>query len=133
MAIIEGADHTPDAVRIAGLPCERGGQAHCRSRMTPLEAALLVVVLTLPFHFLVQWQLGRQCDPRYLRRHGVVIRREDIVEHGNEIIGRYRGRDIADALVFMGMHYRFAGIVPPAYRVKTRELLLPPGLLYLTD
>ena len=35
--------------------------------------------------------------------------------------------------VFMGMRYRFAGIVPPAHRVKARELLLPPGLLYVTD
>ncbi len=101
--------------------------------MSPLEAAALVAVLTLPFHVLIQWQLGRHCDPRYLRKHGVVIRREDIVEPGGEIIGCYRGRDIVDALVFMGMRYRFAGIVPPAHRVKARELLLPPGLLYVTD
>jgi hypothetical protein len=101
--------------------------------MSPLEAALLIVVLTLPFHFLVQWQLALHCDPRYLRKHGVVIRREDILERSDEIIGRYRGRDIPGALVIMGMHCRFAGIVPPGYRVKTRELLLPPGLLYLTD
>jgi hypothetical protein len=101
--------------------------------MSPLEAALLIVALTLPFHLLVQWQLGLQCDPRYLRKHGVVIRREDIVERSRETVGRYRGVDIPAALVFMGMNYRYAGIAPPGYRVKSRELVLPPELLYVTD
>lgn len=101
--------------------------------MTPLEAALLIVALTLPFHLLVQWQLGLQCDPRYLRKHGVIIRREDIVERSEEVVGRYRDVDIAAALDFMGMNYRFVGIVPPGYRVKARELVLPPALLYVTD
>ena len=63
----------------------------------------------------------------------MVIRRDDVVERGNEIIGCFAGRDIPEALVFMGMQYRFAGIVPEAHRVKARELLLPPGLLYVTD
>ena len=101
--------------------------------MSPLEAAALIVLLTLPFHLLVRWQLGRECDPRYLRKHGVVIRREEILECSAEVIGRYRDRDIPAALVFMGMQYRFAGIVPAAYQVQTRELLLAPGLLYITD
>lgn len=101
--------------------------------MSPLEAALLVALVTLPFHFLLQWQLGLQCDPRYLRKHGVVIRRDEVVERGGEVIGRYRGCDIASALVFMGMHYRFSGIAPPSYRVGARELLLAPGLVYVTD
>jgi hypothetical protein len=101
--------------------------------MTPLEAALLIAVLTLPFHLLMQWQLGLQCDPRYLRKHGVVIRRDDVVERSGAIVGRYREHEISEALVFMGMRYRFAGIVPASHRVKARELVLPPGLLYLTD
>ena len=101
--------------------------------MSPIEAALLVAVLTLPFHLFLQWQLALQCDPRYLRKHGVVIRREEILEGRGEVIGRYCGRNIPGALVFMGMQYRFSGIVPSAYRVKSRELLLAPGLLYQTD
>jgi hypothetical protein len=55
------------------------------------------------------------------------------LEASGEVIGRYRGRDIRDAVLFMGMRYRFAGIVPPAHEVRARELLLAPGLLYLTD
>jgi hypothetical protein len=101
--------------------------------LSPLEAALLVAVLTLPFHLLVQWQLGLQSDPRYLRKHGVVIRREEVVEFSGEVIGHYRGRAIREAVVFMGMDYRFARIVAPSYNVQARELLLPPGLLYVTD
>lgn len=101
--------------------------------MSPLEAALLIAVLVLPFHLFLQWQLALQCDPRYLRKHGVVIRREEILEGCGEVIGRYCGRDIPSALVFMGMQYRFAGVVPFAYRVKSCELLLAPGLLYRTD
>lgn len=101
--------------------------------MSPLEAALLIAGLALPFHFFLQWQLGLQCDPRYLRRHGVVIRREEIIERSGEVVGHYRGRDIPAELRFMGMTYRFSGIVPGSYRVHARELLLAPGLLYLTD
>lgn len=101
--------------------------------MSPLEAALLVVILVLPFHLLIQWQLGLQSDPRYLRKHGVVICREEILERTGETVGHYRGRDIPAVVVFMGMHYRFAGVVQPAYQVKSRELVLAPGLLYITD
>ena len=101
--------------------------------MSPLEAALTVALLILPFHFLIQWQLGLESSPRYLRKHGVVIRREEILEHVGETVGQYRGREIPAAVVFMGMHYRFAGVVHPAYQVKSRELVLAPGLLYVTD
>ena len=103
------------------------------SAVDPLEAALLVALLTLPFHLLVQWQLGLQSDPRYVRKHGVVIRREEILEFHGEVIGRYRGRDIRDCVLFMGMRYRFAGIAAPSHEVQARQLLLTPGLLYITD
>lgn len=101
--------------------------------MNPLEAAFLVALVVLPFHVLVQWQLRLLCDPRYLRKRGVVIRREEIVGRSEKVIGRYRGCDIYSSLIFMGMEYRFERVVSPAYRVKARELLLPPGLLYVTD
>lgn len=101
--------------------------------MSPLEAALLVIALVLPFHLLVQWQLGRLLDPRHLRRRGVVIRRVEAVQRAGEIIGRYRGEDIHASLHFMGLTYRFDRIAPPRYGVGRRELLLPPGLVYVTD
>ena len=101
--------------------------------MSPLEAALTIALLVLPFHLAIQWQLSLHANPRYVRKHGVVICREEILERTGSIVGHYRGRDIPGTVVFMGMQYRFAGIVPPAYQVKARELVLAPGLVYLTD
>lgn len=101
--------------------------------MSPIEAALLVAALALPFHFLVQWQLGLLSNPRYLRKHGVVICREDAVQYSAEVIGSYRGRDIHESVRFMGMKYRFERVATPSYQVRSRELLLAPGLVYVTD
>jgi len=101
--------------------------------MSPIEAALLVAALALPFHLAVQWQLGLLSSPRYLRKHGVVICRDDVVQYGAEVIGSYRGRDIHESVVFMGMHYRFERVATPSYEVQPRELLLAPGLVYVTD
>lgn len=101
--------------------------------MSPLEAALTVALLVLPFHLAIQWQLGLQASPRYVRKHGVVICREEVLERLGDTVGRYRGHDIPGAVVFMGMQYRFAGVVAPSYQVQSRELMLPSGLLYITD
>lgn len=103
--------------------------------MSPIEAALLVALLVLPFHFFIAWHLERQCDPRYLRERGVVIRREDILQDRAEPIGQYCGRAIYRSVWFMGMQYRFDRVVPPAYRSEVRrcELYLEPGLVYKTD
>ena len=101
--------------------------------MSPIEAALLVAALALPFHVAVQWQLALLSSPRYLRKHGVVICKEDIVEYGTEVIGSYRGREIHESLLFMGMRYRFDRVATPNYGVRPRELLLAPGLVYVTD
>lgn len=37
------------------------------------------------------------------------------------------------SVLFMGMRYRFDRVAEPSYRVRSRELLLPPGLVYVTD
>jgi hypothetical protein len=102
--------------------------------MSPIEAALLVAALALPFHLAVLWQLSRLSDPRHIRASGVVIRREEILEHG-EVIGRYAGRDIYRTVHFMGMEYRFDRVARPSYRdyISARELFLEPGLVYVTD
>lgn len=102
--------------------------------MSPLEAALLVIGLALPFHLLLQWQLGRLSDPRYLRTCGVVVCNPDIVERG-PVSGSFAGTPIHDSVVFMGMHYRFDRIVPHAERerIGAGELYLEPGLVYVAD
>ena len=102
--------------------------------MSPLEASLLVIGLALPFHFLLQWQLGRLSDPQYLRTCGVVVCKPDIVQFG-QVMGSFSGMPIHDGLVFMGMHYRFDRIVPHAARerIGAGELYLEPGLVYVAD
>jgi hypothetical protein len=103
--------------------------------MDPVEAALAVAALMLPLHLLIQRQLLRHCDPRYIRSCGVVIRSEQVLERRSGVIGYFAGREIYASVVFMGMEYRFDRVTGPAYRrsVHERELYLEPGLLYLTD
>ena len=103
--------------------------------MNALEAGVLVALLVLPVHWLVQRELGKLDDPRYLRRHGVVIVSPAILEAHTAPIGRYLDREIWGSVTFMGMRYRFDRIVPPRERerISARELYLPPGLVYRTD
>jgi hypothetical protein len=101
--------------------------------MGPIEAAFLIAALALAFHFVVRWQLGLLASPRYLRKHGVVICRDDAVDYSGDVIGSYRGCAIHEAVVFMGMRYRFERITSPCCPIKARELLIAPGLVYVTD
>lgn len=100
---------------------------------SPLQAAFLVILLSLPLHLLVYWQLRRLTDPRYVWLGGITVRSREIVQLDEEIVGRYRGQDIHGSLVFMGLRYRFDRIADVQYRVQQRELLLPPGLVYIMD
>lgn len=102
--------------------------------MNPVEASLLVALMTAPALLFVRWQLDRYADPAYLRARGVTIRREEILEAHGDAIGRYAGRDIWSSVTFMGMVYRFDRIEAPVYRsqVRARELFLEPGLVYVT-
>jgi len=103
--------------------------------MNPLEAVLLIVLVGLPFHLLVQRQFARLRDPRYLREHGVVIRREEILERPSVPIGAFGGHTIYESVTFMDIVYRFDRIAEPSYRerVRPREIFLEPGLIYVTD
>jgi len=103
--------------------------------MSPLEAALLMAILVLPFHFAVQYQLDRLDDPAWLREHGVVIVKESALSGHADPIGKYRGHEIWRAVTFKGMTYRFDHVARPAERerIHARELYLEPGLVYLTD
>lgn len=103
--------------------------------MSPIEAALLVALVALPFHFAVQHQLARLEDPAYIRRKGVVIVKESALAGHAGCIGEYNGHEIWATVTFMGMTYRFSRVAPPSYRgnIHERELYLEPGLVYLTD
>jgi hypothetical protein len=102
---------------------------------SPLEAALVVALLTLPFYLLVRWHLERLSDPRYLRVHGVAVRNERVIERRGGVVGKYCGREISAEVGFMGMVYRFDRVAPASYRdqVGPHELFLEPGLVYVTD
>jgi hypothetical protein len=103
--------------------------------MNALEAAVLIAVLALPFHWLVQRELARLQDPRYLREHGVVIVSERALDHHSAPIGRYRGREIWGSVTFKGMLYRFDHVAQERERerISARELYLSPGLVYVTS
>ena len=103
--------------------------------MNALEAAALIAVLALPFHWLVQRELARLQDPRYLREHGVVIVSERALDHHSAPIGRYQGREIWGSVTFKGMLYRFDHVAQEQERerIGARELYLSPGLVYVTS
>ncbi len=100
--------------------------------MTPLEAALLVALGVLPFHWLIQRELARNEDPNYLRRHGVVIVRESVLQAHAERIGEYRGRPIWASVTFKGMVYCFERVAALGNEthLKPGELWVAPGLVY---
>jgi len=101
--------------------------------MSPLEAAALIGALSLPFVLLVQYELDRQEDPRYLRMQGIVVVRESALDAHSDPIGEYGGRQIWGTVTFKGMAYRFSRVTGPENREKTgpRELWLEPGLVYV--
>jgi hypothetical protein len=101
--------------------------------VNPLEAAGLVALLVLPLHCLVQWQLGREEDPAWLRRQGIVVVRDSALDgHGAEI-GEYAGHRIWAGVTFKGNAYRFDRVAGLQDREKTGpgELWLDPGLVYV--
>jgi hypothetical protein len=100
--------------------------------VTPLDAAALVALLALPFHWAVKRELAQIEDPAYLRAHGVVIVSLSAIEAHSETIGRYRGQDIWRTLTFKGIVYAFDRVVPPAERerVGAGELYVEPGLVF---
>jgi hypothetical protein len=103
--------------------------------VTPLEAALLVVAIFLPFHLLVWRQIGLLGDPAHLREHGVVIVSAAALEAHSAPIGEYLGRPIWASVTFMGMAYRFDRVLDRRKRngIAGRELFLEPGLVYVTE
>jgi hypothetical protein len=103
--------------------------------MAPLEAALLILIIALPFHWLVLREFDRLTDPAHIRRKGVVIVVEDVLQARSEPIGRYMGRPVWATVTFMDMQYRFDRVIDRRKRnsIAARELFLEPGLVYVTD
>jgi hypothetical protein len=101
--------------------------------VSPIEAALVVVALALPLHALVFWQIARLESPRVLRRCGIVVMRESVLDGHSEAIGEYAGRQIWGTVTFKGMLYRYDRRARPQEREKTGpgELWLEPGLVYV--
>jgi hypothetical protein len=101
--------------------------------MGPLDAAALVVLLYLPFHWLVRRHFLQLADPAYLRRHGVIVRSEAVLETRSAPIGLYMGHPIWGGLRFMGMDYRFDHVLDRRLRehIGAGELFLEPGLVYV--
>ena len=102
--------------------------------MSALEAATLVLLLALPWLWLVQRELAKLSDPAYLRKHGVVIVTERALESHGAPIGEYLGHPIWDSVQFMGMDYRFDHVQDRRARERLApgELFIEPGLVYLT-
>jgi hypothetical protein len=103
--------------------------------VSPLDAALLVMILALPLFWLVLRELDRLDDPAYLRRQGVVIVLDRVLEARSAPIGEYMGRPIWATVTFMGVQYRFDHVIERRRRdrIEPRQLFLEPGLVYITD
>ena len=103
--------------------------------MSALEAFVVIALIAWPWIWLVRRELGKLRDPRYLRRHGVVIVSENALQWHSAPIGEYMGRPIWGAVRFMGMEYRFDRVVDRRRRerIGPRELFLDPGLVYVTN
>ena len=103
--------------------------------MNPLEAAVLIAVISLPAWWLVQRELDKLDDPAYLRDHGVVIVAETALQAHSAPIGTYLGHPIWGSLTFKGMRYRFDRVISRKKKeqIGKGELYLDPGLVYVTD
>jgi hypothetical protein len=103
--------------------------------MSALEALVVVLVVALPFWWLVHRELAKLTDARYLRSHGVIIVSERALQARSAPIGEYMGHPIWGSVRFMGMEYRFDHVVDrkARERLEPRQLFIEPGLVYVTD
>jgi hypothetical protein len=101
--------------------------------MTPIDAAILVLILALPLHWLVLRHFDQISEPAYLRSHGVVVIFERALQAQSEPIGEYMGRPIWGSVTFKGIHYRYDHVLDPRCRerIAPGELFLEPGLVYV--
>ena len=100
--------------------------------MSPIDAAILVLILALPLHWLVLRHFDQVSDPSYLRKQGVVVVSGRALQAHAEPIGLYKGHPIWASITFMGLVYRFDRIIETCRRehICPGELFLEPGLVY---
>jgi hypothetical protein len=100
--------------------------------MTPMDAAALVVLLVLPFDWLIRRELARAENPDP-RQCGIVVVRERALDSHSGSVGHYLGHEIWRSVTFRGHVYRFDRIQPAAERERLApgELFLDPGLVYV--
>jgi hypothetical protein len=94
---------------------------------------LILLVILVPV-VMLQVEVLRARNPKsYFSKVGVVVRTTDALDEMSEVIGRYMGAEIFNAVVFKGMRYEFERVAPPIYKevMRGRELYLHPGLLYV--
>ena len=96
----------------------------------PIDAAILFLILALPLHFLVLRHFDQLRDPAYLRRQGIVVRVDSVLDAQSPPIGEYQGRPIWGTVTFQGMDYRFDR-VQQRKALGAGELFLEPGLVYV--
>jgi hypothetical protein len=103
--------------------------------MSALDAVAVVILLALPFLWLVRREAAKLSDPSYLRAHGVVIVSESALQSHGAPIGEYLGHPIWDSVRFMDMDYRFDHVQDRRARERLApgELYLEPGLVYVTN
>jgi hypothetical protein len=103
--------------------------------MSPLEALVVFLLISLPVHWLVKREFEKLADPAYLRAHGIVVVSERALQAHTEAIGEYRGQPIWASVRFMGMEYRFDHVRDPRTRERlgAGELFLDPGLVYVVE
>jgi len=103
--------------------------------MSPLEALVVFLLISLPVHLLVKREFAKLSDPTYLRAHGVVVLSERALQARSDAIGEYRGYPIWASVRFMGMEYRFDRVQDPKARERLEpgELFLDPGLVYVVE
>jgi hypothetical protein len=74
----------------------------------------------------------RRTAPAYLKGQPIVVVTLKALDSVADVIGCYRGSEIYRYVVFKGMRYEYDRITPARARLRERELLMPPGVIYRT-
>ena len=103
--------------------------------MDPMSPVAFGALLALPFHLVVLRYIAVHTDPALLRKRGVVIVHDRVLEERSAPIGEYMGSPIWGSVTFKGLVYRFDRIVRRRDRDLTGpgELYLDPGFIYRTE
>lgn len=103
--------------------------------ISPIEAGLLIVVFALPWFWFLHRQIAKLADPRHLRKRGVVIVLDRVLEARAAPIGEYMGQPIWASVTFKGMRYRFDHVLDRSRRERLApgELFLEPGIVYVVE